>query len=286
MLQIRHNRSLESLPALLFGTSHMRKISSQMLVLVFFASLFALPETQGAEVILNEFNAVSEEDYLANGNHDPAFGDAPVRGNGGSWVELVIVGSDPLSGSPTGTTVDMRGWTLRWQFTKGTSKHKDLEPEIVTGDLQLSQHSLWANLRSGTILTFTAKNNAAGGMDTKTVIQPAADDWHINIWTGDNQFVTELTEPFMTNHRDWQITILDASGHKVFGPAGEGINPNKGVGRDEVCKLEEISVLNVDPVTSVYLDGGTSTFGRPNEWAGGQFEQDLTVLRSWVASGN
>ena len=63
-------------------------------------------------VIFNEYNAVSAGQFLKGGKLDPAFGNQPVAGNGGSWFELLVMGSNPQALTPEATTVDMRGWTL------------------------------------------------------------------------------------------------------------------------------------------------------------------------------
>ena len=54
------------------------------------------------DLILNEFSAVGDAFYLRNGGTDPFLG--TVQGNGGNWIELVVV-TDHL---------DIRGWTLEW----------------------------------------------------------------------------------------------------------------------------------------------------------------------------
>ncbi|MEI7534767.1 MAG: hypothetical protein WCK57_10405 [Verrucomicrobiae bacterium] len=58
-------------------------------------------------VILNEYNAVSTDQFLKGDKFDPAFGSQPVAGNGGSWFELLVLGSNPQSLTPAGTTIDM-----------------------------------------------------------------------------------------------------------------------------------------------------------------------------------
>ena len=66
-------------------------------------------------VILNEYNAVSADQFLKGGRVDPAFGNLPVAGNGGAWFELLVIGANPQAMTPEATTVDLRGWTLNWQ---------------------------------------------------------------------------------------------------------------------------------------------------------------------------
>lgn len=62
--------------------------------------LSAFATARAADVILNEYNGVSDTQFLANGSSDPFWG--TVLGNGGDWFELVVI-TDHL---------DMRGWTL------------------------------------------------------------------------------------------------------------------------------------------------------------------------------
>ena len=120
---------------------------------------------------------------------------------------------------------------------------------------------------------------------------PASDDWWININTlsggvAQETYVTTTTNVagdgpgnFSVGNDSWQLTIKDALAAVVFGPAGEGVQPDSGIGSDEVFKLEEDPSPYIHP-HSDYSDGTSSTFGAPNIYANGTAEQDFTDLRS------
>ena len=250
----------------------------------------------GATIILNKYNAVEADQVLKDGGYDAAFGPVPVAGNGGPWFELLVCGANPTSNRVADTTVDMRGWRLAWS-SKATKAQAALDPaptpgpdgkvrrERLGGTITLTSDPFWQNVRSGTILTFTKFDQAHGGADTNTAFAPALKQWHVNIWAGDARYVASGGEVMDTNNRDWQMTIKDSLGTVIFGPAGEGISAKHFVGKNEVCKLEEIEPRNIDPTTASYGGGGSSNFGAPNLWSKGAFAQDHTLLRGWSQPG-
>ena len=138
-----------------------------------------------AAVILNEYNAVSSGNFLKDGGSDGRLG--VVQGNGGNWFELVV----------TEDHTDMRQWSLAW--TEGGD----------AGVLVLTDAPQWADLRAGTIVTFSELDHAAGGLDTDMSYDPAGGDWwlHVNTLSGgvaqggvcydDNQCARRWTGPFL-----------------------------------------------------------------------------------------
>ena len=92
-------------------------------------------------------------------------------------------------------------------------------------------------------------------------------------------------QSFSVSNTNTQITIFDAGGAPVFGPAGEGVEPPTGVGSTEVFKLEEDPGAHITPVSN-YNDGSSSSFGAPNIYNAGATVQDLTLLRSAVCFSN
>ncbi len=211
--------------------------------------------TGTSSVILNEYNAVSSNGYLKNAAADTYWGRVP--GNGGDWFELVV----------TGAHIDLRGWSLV------TSDDSDgTTPKIET--LVLSTNAIWADLRSGTIITVSEQ------LEDDVSYNPQAGDWWINVWANNAASGTYITASnFRVSNDHWQLTIRDAAGGLVFGPAGEGIEPVSGIGDDEVFKLEE----DPSPFTYPYSDfndGTSSTFGAPNIYSGGTLVQDFSDLRS------
>ena len=226
-----------------------------------------------------------------------------VQGNGGNWIELVV----------TQNHVDIRRWKLHW-----TEDRPDDPPEVPPdeGTLMLTEDSLWTDLRAGTIITFTESDAAGGGFDTDTSYDPDAGDWWININTlssvgaPQTQYVTTVTNvsgdgpgAFSVGNDNWQLTIVDAESNVIFGPCGEGIRfecvggsldgetcpedgvcdggicEKVGVNSQEIFKLQEDPTPNIDPVTSDYKDGTSSTFGHPNIWRGGDRSQNFTCVR-------
>jgi hypothetical protein len=227
-------------------------------------------DVRAAQMILNEFNAVSATSYLNGGTAgadedgelaaDPAFG--RVLGNGGDWFELVVV-ADHL---------DARGWTL-----------EICDDGVCNEELVLSQSAIWSDLRAGTIIS------VAEDVATDTSYDPPNGDWTIRVQAIDGGSAAFITpNSFPVSNDDWQITIRDASDALVFGPAGEGIAadpesgcnpPPVGVNGREVFKLETAPSALVDRCSSLYNDGKSSSFGAPNVWGGGSIVQDLSALR-------
>ena len=205
-------------------------------------------------LILNEYNAVDPTKYLANLNSDVTLG--RVLGNGGNWFELVV----------TTDHLDIRGWQLVTSNDTGA-------PGQTVQTLTLTNNGLWADLRAGTIVTI------GEDIPDNPSYDPAAGDWWIHVRggaSGSGLYVS--TQPFEVSNNNWQLTIKDAMGVTVFGPAGEGVWPLSGVGGDEVFKLEEDPTPYITPINN-YNDGTSSSFGAPNVYSAGTRVQDFTSLR-------
>lgn len=226
------------------------------LIVIFSGGVFA------ADVILNEYNAVDGSVFLNGGTaladvdggraSDSYFG--RVEGNGGDWFELVVI-TDHL---------DMRGWML----------------DIYNGGefdetLTLTNHSIWSDLRSGTIITVSED------VPNDISYDPAAGDWWINVQAdnaADGSCISASS--FAVNSDDWQLRIRNSLSVVVFGPAGEGISPASGVSDTEIFRLEAKPSSLITPLSVDYDDGTRlSTFGSPNQWG----VQDFFQLRSVVA---
>ncbi len=260
-----------------------------------------------ADVILNEYNAVSSGQRLDDGaGKDSFFG--TIFGNGGNWFELLVVGDQ----------VDMRGWQLNW-----TEDEDVAGGGTAAGTLTLSGDPIWSNLRSGTLLTFIETVNGGGedGVNTSTDISYNPDpldpngDWWINVATreeaakGASALVTTTTNDgnpgdFSVGNSDWTLTIVNASAQVVFGPAGEGIGSDwagGGINNKEAGSLEgpvapageSVTVAMwqaVTPASEFYDDTGSTSFGSPNvdydPNANPQFTviQDVSPLRAQVAA--
>jgi len=226
------------------------------LILVFSGTVFA------ADVILNEYNAVSTSDFLNGGNaaadedggraSDSYFG--RVLGNGGDWFELVVI-TDHL---------DMRNWML--DIYEGGS---------YDSTLQLTNHSIWADLRSGTIITVSED------LESDISYNPAAGDWWINVQANDDADGLYIeASGFPVSNDDWQLRIRNAGGAVIFGPAGEGVSPPSGVSNTEIFRLEANPNASITANSADYDDGrNLSTFSSPNRWG----LQDFNQLRSVAA---
>lgn len=214
-----------------------------------------------ADIILNEYNAVDPGGYLGGGTlatdnsgskaSDLYFG--RVLGNGGDWFEMVVI-TDHL---------DMRNWKL--DLYQGESFQETLD---------LTDHSIWSDLRSGTIIT------VAEDVPDDVSYNPAAGDWWINVQANndaDGLYIEASNFPVSSS--SWQIEIKDATGISIFGPAGEGVSPLSGVGAEEVFKLEATPSGTTTANSSDY-DGGKnlSTFGAPNQWG----QQNLDSLHAII----
>jgi hypothetical protein len=220
-----------------------------------------------ADVILNEYNAVSNMSFLGGGDSsademggraaDSFFGRVP--GNGGDWFELVVI-KDHL---------DMRGWQLD-TFVSGK----------LDKTLTLTAQPIWSDLRAGTIIT------VAQDVPNDVSYDPAAGDWWINVQassSADGKYIS--AKSFDVSNKNFQLRIRNISGAVVFGPAGEGVAPNAKVGDTEVFILKDdpsavVAANSPDYSTNKHF----STFGAPNRWGTQDFNDLRPVLASTAAT--
>lgn len=226
------------------------------LILIFSGNIF------GADVILNEYNAVDDIEFLNGGDasadvdgfraSDSFFG--RIQGNGGDWFELVVI-TDHM---------DMRNWKLDI-YNAGA----------LNETLDLTNHPIWADLRSGTIITISEN------LPSDISYNPAAGDWWINVQANndaDGAYIEASNFPVSNNN--WQLRIRNSTGAVIFGPAGEGISPVSGISDTEIFRLEANPNASITANSADYDDGDSlSTFGSPNRWGIQNFNQ----LRSVVA---
>jgi len=234
-------------------------------------ALLALPlGAHAAELILNEYNGVAPTVYLNGGtatvdDDGEAAADATlgrVPGNGGDWIELVVV-ADHL---------DIRGWRVQ------VCDNAVCAPELV-----FTNAPLLADLRAGTLITIAA--DMAGVVRAEDAsynpVNGPGEDWWIELRSfGPAATGTYISVGnFTVSHTNTQITIRDAASNLIFGPAGEGIVPNVGVNQREVFKLETSPSALTTPDWIGYADGSSSAFGQPNLFGGGLGVQSLAALR-------
>lgn len=219
-----------------------------------------------APLLVNEYNAVRADRYLNGGDAaaDDSGGQASdsyfgrVAGNGGDWVELVVI-ADHL---------DIRGWKVAIDDDGGAS--------VAT--LTFSTHGLWSDLRAGTIITIAEELEDDPGYD------PAGGDWWIHVRSGtagSGTFVSAAD--FEVSNDDTRIEIRDAENRTMYGPVGEGVYSASGVNSREVFKLEASPSALVGPHSTAYTAGTASTFGAPNPVEGTDRVQDFSRLRSGEA---
>lgn len=221
----------------------------------------------GADIILNEYNAVDSNDFLGGGNSsadesggrafDSYFGRVP--GNGGDWFELVVI-KDHL---------DIRGWQL------------DIyEDGILDETLVLTASPIWQDLRAGTIITVSED------VPSDVSYDPNAGDWWINVQAhndGDGLYIEKSSFPVSASN--WRLRIRNVAGQVVFGPAGEGISPASGIGGTEVFRLEDNPSDTIPANSTDYDDGDDfSTFGAPNRWGSQSFSKLRPVLTTPAAT--
>ena len=190
-------------------------------------ALLALPfGASAAELILNEYNGVAPTVYLNGGtalvdDDGEAAADATlgrVLGNGGDWIELVVI-ADHL---------DIRGWRIQ------VCDNAVCAPELV-----FTNASLLANLRAGTLITIAA--DMAGVIRAENAsynpVNGPGEDWWIEL----RSFGSEATGTYisvgnftreseqLTGHdpRRWRPDGLRPRrrGHR----AGRGPEPARGV---------------------------------------------------------
>ncbi len=239
---------------------------SRMTAVLIVLTLFGV-NVWGADIILNEYNAVDSNDFLGGGDasadesggraSDSYFG--RVRGNGGDWFELVVI-KDHL---------DIRSWQL------------DIyEDGILDETLTLTANSIWKDLRAGTIITVSED------LPSDVSYDPNAGDWWINVQAnnnGDGLYIEKSSFPVSSSN--WQLRIRNIAGQVVFGPAGEGISPAGGISGTEVFRLEDNPSDTVPANSTDYDDGDDfSTFGSPNRWGSQSFSKLRPILAPAAAT--
>jgi len=271
------------------------------------ASLLASPALcfAGSDFILNEWNCVRDDAWLNNTDacnfatcstdQDTFFG--RVMGNGGDWMEFVVI-KDHL---------DLRGWAVQWAAVAGststplpTTNGTDIwygNGASPQGQVVFSNVSTWADLRAGTIITITRDTTAQGGLDTDLSFDPCAGDWTMNVNLTSTSLVTATwnitnvsTNKLYVSHQDWRARILKADGTLAIDMVGESLPSwaGTGINKYEVGKLEDTPSAAITPYSN-YQDANNSSFGAPNRWKsanpadyGCTTRQDMSGLRNAV----
>ena len=177
------------------------------------------PGDQPAPVLLNEANTVASHRTLNDGDEALGF----LEGNGGDWLEFVVV-----------QHVDLDGWRLV-DHAGNTVVFRDLV------------------LPPGALFTLASE------LPEDTAFDPERGDWRLHLTLGGEHAEGELD----VHHKDWTVSLFDASGRLRAGPLGEGVQLT-GVGSDEVLVRSG----------ELYVASEGSTFGALNPG------QDLSALRA------
>jgi len=121
-------------------------------------------------LIMNEVNTVSGSSFLDSGNSDSTYG--RVEGNGQNWYELLVVQGDSKPGGGFANTLDLRGWTINWQYDKQLSAG---ETQIAYGSgvMTFSDDPLWAAVPRGTMITISEWQDAWYLTNTPAGYDPA-----------------------------------------------------------------------------------------------------------------
>jgi hypothetical protein len=200
-------------------------------------------------VVLNEWNAVDTGGWLGDDTSDASdevLG--RIDGNGGDWIELLVV-----------QDVDLRGWSVELD-----------DRARVPTTLRFTDDPLLARVRAGTLIT------VAEDLPEDASYDPDRGDWRFHLRAGPagaGRYVSSTA--FDVSARDLTVVLRDSDGAVRFGPAGEPASG--GVSSGETGALLQTPSGPLIDRAAVY--GGTerSTFGAPNRWSSG--EQDLRALR-------
>lgn len=236
-------------------------------------------------VVLNEYNAVAVDEYLNGGtlstdedggvaSEDSHFG--RIIGNGGPWVEFVVVGDGGVG------ELDLRGWSVEIGKNSGSGF-------VKSNTLVFSNDAAWQSVPTGTLLTLITRDTAHGGLDSDFARRDDrstnGDTW-TNIWMGDPTYLTytslavngynifgTVVSGITIDNSGTQFLVRNSAGEAVFGPAGEGVWPPSGISDTEVFALRGDPTPAISPLAGIsgtgpeyHDESAGSTFGQPNQW--------------------
>ncbi len=240
-------------------------------------------------LLLNEVNAVRAGRWLGADDHAAAGPDARdlrlgrVTGNGGTWLEFIIIAPAEDDLAPV---LDLRGASLDWRQAG------------ARGTLTFADAPALAALPRGAILTLATERELRDERgrvvvsDSRLAFDPrrGADGWWLHLWTGDDTLVASghpISDEHGTNE-DFQVRLRDRDNRLLMDWTGEGVPPLSGINSREVMLLRANPAPDITPSSPAYGDATSSTFGAPNRWTegkgknpGAEREQDLAPLRAW-----
>jgi len=199
------------------------RMSNRVLKAILLINIIFCVNMSANSIILNEYNAVAPNNYLKNDGYDTYFG--RVEGNGGDWIELVVVED----------FVDLRGAILNIERSKGVFLFSGKFPNLT----QL------AYLRRGTIITISNE-------PTNLSYNPlgSTPDWTLNINVND---LVDSRGVFDISDENMDIWIETADGELLMPHSGE-IVKGWGIDDEEVFKLKKDPSPLIQPDDPAYGD--------------------------------
>lgn len=214
------------------------------------------------KVVVNEFNAV-RAGVLLLGGEDPAFVGDDALGNGGDWVELLVVDD-----------VDLRGWTLEmWD------RDNDDELLVQREEFVFADAPFLADVKAGTLITISQIR------PDDLSWNPSVGDWTINLQSNaadEGAYITAASQSdFDTNNKNMHLLLRDSQGvlaTPVVGETSAWDAEVGGVSSSEVQMLCTVPSNTVDALAD-YLDNGDySTYGEPNRCFDEQVQPDGSIV--------
>jgi len=195
---------------------------------------------QKSYLILNEYNAVSSDNYLKLDGTDSYFG--RVLGNGGSWIELIVIKD-------------------RLNLHNAILKIEENCNEIFSA--KFPEINTIGYLRKGTMLTISNEPTQMNYFP----FAPYSGDWLLNLNIND---LYDRIGSFTLSSNKATITITREDGTKLrLVKSGEGVNIDS-VDNQEVYKLKADPTTLTSPYDINYGDDNDnkaiSTFLAPNSW--------------------
>jgi len=184
-------------------------------------------------------------------------------------IDLATLGFAPLAAGEVGY--------FRWQYSNAAGDGGSIRSGLALNNLVITP--VLSGGASGVPITetFNAYLGTESSLPANILAQGEDGDGNqypgssFNPFTGvsDLNLSSELLPgQFITSGRAWTLTIRNANGDAVFGPAGEGFDQyyGRGIGDDEVGQLQANPSRAITPASIYNEQSVFSTFGAPNVW--------------------
>jgi len=206
----------------------------------------------------------------AGGDGTPVDGSLPENRVAVSvFVDLLDLGFAPLAEGDVGY--------LRWQYSNASGDSGSIRSGLALNNLVIEPVFAGNVTGAASVETFDGYLGTEATLPANVFV--TGEDGDGNEFPGSDfnpfngvsalNLSSELAPgQFITSGRGWTLTIRNADGVAVFGPAGEGFDQyyGRGIGDDEVGQLQADPSAAITPA-SLYNEQSTfSTFGSPNMW--------------------